>query len=274
MVTADLDRFALYELCVQHPQAMVPLLAALHGSGPRVLGEDFCGTAALCREWVTHVAGGRAVAVDRDPEALARIAPHPAITAVPGDVIEATQPPGANKVDVLHAGNFSIGYWHERIALLRYLRHARSRLNPGGVFVCDLYGGEGAFVTGSEEIDYPLRGGGTVTYTWEQRRADPISGHVLNAIHFRVREPGGPGCEVRGRGGREARQIRDAFIYDWRLWGLAELRDALSDAGFEQSDVFAKTPDAVDGDGTIHARPLHGPDDLDESYDVLIVARF
>lgn len=261
---ADLDRFALYELCVQDPLAIVPLLAGLHGGGPRVLGEDFCGTAALCREWVRRVAGGRAVAVDHDPEVLARIVPHPAITIVRGDVVEATRPPGAHSVDLLHAGNFSIGYWHERSALLRYLRHARSRLNPGGVFVCDLYGGDGAFATGSHRIDHPLPGGGQVTYTWEQRRADPISGRVLNAIHF----------EVRGRGsGGGARQIRDAFVYDWRLWGLAELRDALADAGFAHSEIFAKTPDAVDGDGTVYARPLRSPEDLGKSYDILIVAR-
>jgi SAM-dependent methyltransferase len=260
---ADLDRFALYELCVQDAPLMAGLLAALHGGGPRVLGEDFCGTAALSREWVRRVSGGRAIAVDHDPEALARAGRSRSITLVRGDVMGATRPARAHRVDVLHAGNFSIGFWHERSRLLAYLRHARARLNPGGVFVCDLYGGERSFSAGTERVHHALPGGGRVTYTWEQREADPCTGRVVNAIHF----------EVQGRARARARLIRDAFVYDWRLWGLAELRDALADAGFTCSEVYAKVPDAVDGEGTVHARLLRGAQDLDDSYDVLIMAR-
>ncbi len=260
---AELDRFALYELCVQDAPLMASLLAALHGGGPRVLGEDFCGTAALSREWVRRVARGRAIAVDHDSEALARAGRHRAITLVHGDVADATQPARAHRVDVLHVGNFSIGYWHDRPRLLAYLRHARARLNPGGVFVCDLYGGERAFAAGTERVQHALPGGGRVTYTWEQREADPCTGRVVNAIHF----------EVQGRARGRARVIRDAFVYDWRLWGLAELRDALADAGYASRDVYAKVPDAIDGEGAVHPRLLRGAREMDDSYDVLIAAR-
>ncbi len=259
----DLDRFALYELCVQDAPRTAALLAAIHGGEPRVLGEDFCGAAALSREWVRHVARGCAIAVDHDSEALARAPRDRAITLVRGDVVDATRPARAHRVDVLHAGNFSIGCWHERNRLLDYLRHARARLNPKGAFVCDLYGGERAFAAGTERVHHALPGGGRVTYTWEQREADPCTGRVVNAIHFEVQE------RPRGR----ARLIRDAFVYDWRLWGLAELRDALSDAGFARSDVYAKVPDAVDGEGNVHPRCLCGAQGMDENYDVLVVAR-
>jgi hypothetical protein len=129
--------------------------------------------------------------------------------------------------------------------------------------VCDLYGGESAWMPGSTTRAHRLPGGGgRVAYTWEQRSADPLTGRVVNAIHF----------ELRPSGGR-ARSIRDAFVYDWRLWGLAELREAIAEAGFSRSDVYARAPDAVDGEGRVHARPLSGAEDVGESYDVLVVAR-
>ncbi len=257
------DRFKLYELCVQDPPALVPLLLALHGGSPRILGEDFCGTAALSREWVRRVEGGRAIAVDRDPQALRRIPKHPAVTVVAGDVVDATRPPARFRVDILHAGNFSICQWHTRKDLLGYLRHARARLRPRGVFVCDLYGGERAFAPGSARRQHRLADGRRVTYTWEQRSADPLTGRVLNAIHFEVGH--------RGEGRRTA--FRDAFVYDWRLWGVPELRDALAEAGFADSDVYARTPEAIDGEGQVHTRPLSGATDLDDDYDVLVAAR-
>ena len=33
-------------------------------------------------------------------------------------------------------------------------------------------------------------------------------------------------------------EIKKAFTYDWRLWTLAGIKDALADAGFTESDVF------------------------------------
>jgi hypothetical protein len=49
-----LDKHELYELTVQSPPDVVRMLRALHGGQPRVLGEDFCGTAALARAWIAH----------------------------------------------------------------------------------------------------------------------------------------------------------------------------------------------------------------------------
>jgi hypothetical protein len=35
---------------------------------------------------------------------------------------------------------------------------------------------------------------------------------------------------------------RDAFRYDWRLWHLPELREAMTDAGFAATKVWADDP--------------------------------
>jgi hypothetical protein len=122
------DRFDLYEASVQSPPDMGRLLRAVHGDNPTRLGEDFAGTADLARHWVATVPGGTAVAIDLDAEALARAHGIDGLTTIAGDV---TDRHDHEPVDVLHAGNFSIGYLHARADLMAYLRRARERLSPG-----------------------------------------------------------------------------------------------------------------------------------------------
>ena len=44
--------------------------------------------------------------------------------------------------------------------------------------------------------------------------------------------------------------MEEAFVYDWRLWNLTELRDILSDAGFEKVEVYWEGADEEgEGDG-------------------------
>ncbi len=256
----ELDRYELYELCVQAPRDLVRQLVAIHGGTPRVLGEDFCGAAAISVQWTESVAGGRAIAVDNDEQALGRIPAHEAIEIVAGDVVRDTDAT-RHGADVIWAGNFSIGERHTRSCLLGYLRHARARLvaGGGGVFACDLYGGESAYLTGSFEVQHPLPDGRVVVYTWEQRSADALTGRVHNAMHFEVR-----------RNGVVEQTLRDAFTYDWRLWSVPELRDALAEAGFATSEIYPRTPDAVDDAGGVYVRPL---EEVDDSFDVIIAAR-
>ena len=33
-------------------------------------------------------------------------------------------------------------------------------------------------------------------------------------------------------------ELKKAFRYEWRLWGMAEVREALVEAGFERADVY------------------------------------
>jgi SAM-dependent methyltransferase len=266
----SIDKHALYELCVQSVDAVVPFLRAVHGGEPVVLGEDFAGTAALSHRWVRDVAGGTAVAVDLDDDALRSREGDDRVEAVHGDVRHCKA-----AADVLFVGNFSIGYWHARAGLLEYLRHARSRLNPGGVFVCDTYGGETSFEVGDVHrdlvvpVDHPSpvlapHRGKRVRYTWEQREADPVTGMVTDVCHFRV----------TGLGGRIELELDDAFVYRWRLWSAPELADAMLESGFSRVEVYSKTADAVDGDGNVYVRPIEdGGEELDRDYVVFIAGR-
>lgn len=252
------DKHDLYELCVQSPKDLVPLLRAIHGDDPGVLGEDFAGTAALSHLWVERD-GCSAIAVDFDEETLVRRGTHEHITKYLGDVREVNA-----SCDLLFVGNFSIGYLHTRAELVGYLRHARTRLEAGkGVFVCDTYGGESAYTLGGVHRAHPMPGGKLCRYTWEQHRADPTTGMVTNLIHFRVE-----------RAGIIEFELEDAFVYKWRLWSITELRDAMADAGFSQTQVYAKLADAIDADGNAYVLPISdGEEELEESYIVLVAGR-
>ncbi|MFK7962088.1 MAG: class I SAM-dependent methyltransferase [Phycisphaerales bacterium] len=264
-----MDRHDFYEICVQSAEDSVPLLEAVHGERPRRLGEDFAGTAAVARAWVQRVDDGSAIAVDRDAEALRRGEALASAAGISGDVqfvtadVRELPDDVAGSVDVVYVGNFSICELHLRTELVTYLRAARARLRPGGVFVCDLYGGVGCHEIGTAERTEPGPKGTSILYTWEQREADPLTGRVVNALHF----------EHFAADGETLAEFSNAFTYDWRLWSVPELRDALQDAGFSATEVHGRQPDAMDGEGNAFVRAFDDPDDLDEEYDVLVVGR-
>ncbi|UYV13634.1 MAG: class I SAM-dependent methyltransferase [Phycisphaera sp.] len=255
----------LYELCVQSPRHVVDLVRAIHGDEPTLLGEDFAGSGAVSRAWVGQSGRHRAWCVDRDAETLSRCDGADRIETRVGDVMDEPA-----SVDAIWVGNFSVGYHHDRASLLAYLKHVRARLKPGGVFVCDTYGGETAYTIGEVHRFHPLpaehapdgKGGWRVRYTWEQREANPLTGMVTNALHFRIERAGFI----------DAEHI-DAFVYHWRLWSVPELRDALLEAGFASSAVYGQLPDAVDGDGRPYIQPMDDTEEADDSFIVCVAAR-
>ncbi|MEX2218635.1 MAG: hypothetical protein WD749_07720 [Phycisphaerales bacterium] len=250
------DKYTCYELCVQDAARLVPFLEAVHGGRPRVLREDFCGTAGVARAWAASSPQRRAVAVDQSAGPLRR-ARAERVRAVRAEVMGC----GA-RADIITATNFPVGYWHTRPALVRYLERCRARLNPRGVFVCDTYGGATAFTIGTMSRDIRAPGGLRIHYLWEQREADPTTGMVLDTIHFRA-----------DRDGEIVYQEADAFVYRWRLWSVPELRDAMAEAGFRKTEVYADLGGAVDQHGKMYVRPVGDPADLGESFVVCVAGR-
>lgn len=250
-------RHALYEHCVTDPPRLCRFIDAVHARSPRVLREDFSGAGALARHWASRSPAHRAVAVDSDPRALRGVASSPRTTPRPLDVRAAR-----DRADIIAATNFPVGYFHSRPDLVDYLRRVRARLKPWGLYLCDTYGGRDAFTP--LKLTARLRGpaGETIEHTWEQRSADPITARVVDALHFRVSVPR-----------RRPIVLRDAFVYNWRLWSIPELRDALAEAGFRAVEVYATLGDAIDSKGRLRVRPLADPSELDDNYVVYIIGR-
>ncbi len=233
------DKHWLYQVAVQSPEIHFGFFERAFrertGRRPRSLKEDFCGTALLAAQWVDGRSDRTAIGVDLHEPTLAwgrkhNIAPLSAdvkkrITLRRDDVLHVSKP----KVDLVVALNFSYCIFRTRPALRAYFEAARRSLNPGGVFIIDMFGGWEAQKPMVERTRH--RG---FTYLWELKHYDPVAnfGHYL--IHFEFHDGGG---------------IRRAFSYEWRLWTLPEIREILIEAGFKKIDLYWEGFDARSGLG-------------------------
>lgn len=222
------DRHRLYEDSVQSPDEHIrwfdQFYSEKHGRPPLSLKEDFCGTSLLSAAWVAKRPENTAVGVDLDLETLdwARsnnIAPldeeqQSRVTLLHQDVMDVSVP----KVDIVAALNFSYFGFKTREILRAYFESARRSLAPGGMLVLDMFGGWEAQM---EETDRTRNKG--YTYVWEQKYFDPVSSETEFHIHFKFHNGGG---------------IQSAFIYQWRLWTLPEVRELLEEAGFVNVDIY------------------------------------
>ena len=246
------DKHRLYEASVQEVDPDISLLSRIfrgeYGRPPRLLREDFCGTAALACRWVEKNGANRAWGVDLDPDPLdwgrkhnvAKLRPAQAarLTLIQGNVLDVDH----GKVDVTVAFNFSYFIFKKREELLRYFRQVRTTLGNQGLFVLDAYGGADAQRTSLEERDID-----GFTYVWDQHVYDPINSQVVNHIHFEF---------------EDGSRLQRAFTYDWRLWTLPEIRELLAEAGFSRSHVYWEGTDAETQEGnSVFTRRRKAPDD-------------
>ncbi|MHB1155772.1 MAG: class I SAM-dependent methyltransferase [Phycisphaerales bacterium] len=229
LTARNADKHELYEVAVQRPEVMIgfvedlaEMLERFRGREMVTLREDFCGTANLSNMWVRSSAGRKAVGVDWDEEVLAWAREHhvnvdreaaSGMKLVCGDVMAVNA-----KCDVLASLNFSHGIYKTRAEMLAYLRHARRCIGPGGMMVMDTFGGPGAMEKCLDERRFAQ-----FTYQWEQASFNPRTNEIVCHIHFRF---------------RDGSVKRRAFTYDWRLWSLPELKEAMLDAGFAEVGIW------------------------------------
>jgi hypothetical protein len=233
------DKYDLYQRSVQEPEADVPLICRIfrnhHGRPPRLLREDFCGTAIMACHWVERHAENRAWAIDLDPVPLewgrkhnvARLRADQAarLKLIEGDVRSI----GHQKVDITVAFNFSYFTFQTRSELRHYFEKARATLNQQGLLVLDAYGGADAQRTAEEKRSLP-----GFKYVWDQHAFDPINHAGTNYIHFEF---------------SDGSRLRRAFTYDWRLWTLPEIRELLLEAGFAKVEIYWECTDSETGEG-------------------------
>lgn len=236
---ATSDRYELYEKSVQEPDAEVNLIdqvwAEQRGRKCKHIREDFCGTAAVCMEWVKRRKANTAIGVDIDEEVLEwaskripeRLNEEQAkrVTLIQGDVLKTNIDP----VDSVLAMNFSYMLFNTRDKLRSYFERAYKAITDDGLFLLDAYGGSEAFDEIEEERD--LDG---FTYVWDQHRFNPLTNEAENYIHFKF--PDGT-------------KLHRAFRYDWRLWTLPEIRELLHEAGFKTVLVYWEGTDEETGEG-------------------------
>lgn len=228
LMAATADPYDLYERSVQDTEVTIDLIDRMyrgrHGRLALSMREDFCGTAQLSTDWVLSHPERTAVGLDIDRTTLDWARRHN-LPRAPGadgriELIERDVLAGADGrlFDVVAALNFSYFTFHERRTLVAYLRSVHRSLVDGGLMLLDMHGGPDAQFKLEETTDFD-----GFDYVWEQDVFDPINNRAVCRIHYRF--PDGS-------------ELRDAFTYDWRVWSIPELRDALVEAGFSAVDVW------------------------------------
>jgi SAM-dependent methyltransferase len=238
------NKYLFYERAVQSPEEHAEFFTRfykeLRGSAPRVLREDFCGTFRISCEWVRTNPKHKALAIDLDPEPLAeglgrlsglKPGERERLKVVQGNALDVTKP----GVDLVAACNFSFNIFYRRAELLRYFSSARASLSPKGLLVLEMAGGPGMLERTREQRSYKADASTPAfTYFWDQRSFNPITRRARYSIHFNL---------------KSGEKLRDAFTYDWRLWTVPEIRDALIDAGFKDTHVYWETSHRGEGTG-------------------------
>jgi hypothetical protein len=263
------DKYALYGLSVQEPaneaEFFTKTYKELNGRDPRILREDFCGTHAVCCEWVKLNADNVAYGIDLDPEPLAwgKANLQPGLTddqrrriaLYEDDVRTAAEV----KADVLAAQNFSFFLFKTRDAVRGYFAQALANLADDGIMVMDMMGGSECYEEDHQDIrtiETDVKGFKKFKYIWEQKRFNPITADALFHIHFRF---------------KDGSKLDKAFTYDWRFWTIPEVNELLLEAGFSDVTVYWEETDE-DGEETGEFVPAtEGP--ADPSWIAYIVAR-
>ncbi len=243
------DPYVLYSLAVQDPVSptiglMKRIYRRLRGRQPRILREDFCGTALFSCEWIRQHGANRAIGIDIDPAPLAWAREHylPQLseeqrTRLDLRAQDVREPVDDDRPDFVCAFNFSFMLFTTRLELMRYFASVRRTMAPDGLFFVDLFGGSEAqgeveestdIAVSAEDVDSPLLGHllddrtARFTYWWHQAWFNPVTHHMGCKIHFEFPD--------------DSRRD-DAFTYEWRLWTIPEIRELLTEAGFSSSEV-------------------------------------
>lgn len=239
LTARNADRHVLYQESVQAPEEDAHFFARYYkkytGAPLRHFREDFCGTAILSCEFVRRHRDNHAIGVDLDGPTLAWAREHNVsklkpdqqkrVSLVQGNVVDVREP----KVQVIAGLNFSYSVFKTRSELGTYVKNAFRSLSPGGLFALDAWGGGQAQFLMKEKKKVP-----GATYVWHQADFDPVTHHILCKIHFEF---------------KDGSKMKNAFIYDWRLWTLPEMRELMEEAGFKDVHVLWEGTDKKTNEG-------------------------
>lgn len=223
------DKHACYQEAVQCPRKEVRNLQNIYlelrneqrqveRRAPLLLREDFCGTAILCKAWAELGVEREAIGVDLDEGVLAygrRMHGHERVELVHGNVLSVEV---SRRADIVAALNYGVCYFHRRSELIDYLRRSFKAAADDGIFVCDVFGGLSATKAAAFR-----RQCSSFVYTFEQTPCNPLTNRCHCHIHFAF--PDGTA-------------LRRAFSYEFRVWSLVELREALLEVGFRSCHLW------------------------------------
>lgn len=222
------DRYALYHEAVQSPETDVEFYEKAYfdivkSKNLTTLREDFCAGGAISAEWVKLNKKYKSCGLDLDPEPLeygrktyiSKLNPdqQSRVTLIEKNVLES----GIPKADIVAAVNFSYCIFKKRTLLKKYFQNVYDSLNADGLFVIDIFGGSQCADMIEDRTKFKK-----MTYYWDQQSFDPVTNEALFQIHFRFKN----------------KKYENVFTYDWRLWTIPEVKDIMTEVGFDKTIVY------------------------------------
>jgi len=246
---ADIN--VLYEQSVQCVESEIDfvdeIFQKLRGRKAALLREDFCGTANTSCEWISRRKTNKAIAVDLNEEVLAWGREHKVskltdeqamrITLINDNVMNVD----TGEIDMALAMNFSYWIFEDRPTMIKYFKGIHDTLVDDGILFLDAFGGYEAYQEMKERTEHDK-----FTYVWDQASYDPVTGHCVCHIHFKF---------------KDGSKINKAFTYEWRLWGLPELTEMLTEAGFKATVYWEGTDEDTDEGNGIFVPATEGEAD-------------
>jgi len=227
-VKLPFDKYEFYKQAVQSPEEDVKFYRRVYrelcgGKDPVTLREDFCGTGAICCEWVKLNKNYKSCGLDLDQEPMNYGREHyiekltdqqkNRVVLIQKNVLT----PGLPKADVAVAVNFSYFFFKKREVLKSYIENVYKSLNKDGLFVLDIFGGTQC----TDAIEDKTRHG-NFTYYWDQKNFDPVTNEAYFEIHFKYK----------------GKKYTNVFNYDWRMWSIQEIREIMTEVGFSKTTVY------------------------------------
>ncbi len=242
------NKYELYLDAVQSPDTDVEFFRKVHQElrkkDPRIFREDFCGTFAMCAEWVKLHPKNISYGLDLDPEPLAYGRAHhlsplteqqkKRVHPMEQNVMKANVP----AADIIAAMNFSYFIFHSRELLKKYFTDVLKGLSSKGLFLVDVFGGSACYDENEEKTKYRK-----FSYFWHQHGFDPVTAKAKFSIHFQL---------------KDQRKIEDVFTYDWRMWTIPEIREIMEEVGFKKTHVYWEGTNKKGGGNGVFTRTEKG----------------
>lgn len=238
------DKYRYYIDSVQAPDVdtdfFLEVYREVRKKSPTSLREDFCGSFAVCCEWVKKNPKFHAIGIDLDPEPiqwgrennLSKLTPQQKnrVAVMQANVLD----PELLVTDIVVAQNFSYFLFKTRESLKAYFKNVFKTLESDGIFITDCFGGSACYEPNEEETVFK-----NFSYFWDQDSFHPITNEAVFYIHFK-------------RKGEKKRM--KVFTYDWRLWTIPEIREIMQEVGFSKTLVYWEgTTKSGEGDGNFKA---------------------
>jgi len=225
----NVSKFDLYQISVQNVKIEVEFFRKcyrmLYNKVATKFREDFCSTALLSCEWVKNNVMNTAVGLDIDPEALAWGLEHNVNNLTSGsdrirllDHNVLTPYDQKEKFEIICSLNYSHFLLTKRRDLLTYFSNVYKSLDPKGIFILDFYGGSHIY----EDHKYAKE---------KSQHFYQFSGKQMNILNNQSK------CSLNYKVNKK---FIPHFSFDFRIYSIIEMREALEEAGFKKFKLHIK----------------------------------